>query len=429
MKWENFCECIESLFAPISERLCLKVNKDEGIISIAVDNKEYIYDREYHNKLLSENPGNDNEYLIHNDNYYEILVEPVNDYPITLRMRLQHIDFLKECNDDETQYSIDKMSDIFIVRNFENLYKAKNSVFMGHGLFIARLGDELKNGENINILSVIRTLYRSYLTLKINSSKERTLKEYETLSSSLFFNVAYNSSLVIKAKQVNNSNGLDDVFKINRKNINSINTLQRVYIPELLEQYSTATSSRDPFIQFLCYYHIMEHFYEKVYNEDLVDKLKLEITSPDFSVKNDKSIARLVDIVKRKMKQNKEEFSINELEALELTLKKYIRLDELKYELNLLDDQSINYYNTTKVKFSGGSKLNLNDSSDDSNYKNIAKRIYNTRNALVHYKSSDTSSNELKVYSPFLHKTELMKEIPLMRIISERIIIATSNII
>lgn len=121
---------------------------------------------------------------------------------------------------------------------------------------------------------------------------------------------------------------------------------------------------------------------------------------------------------------------VNFCENLEKTIGRFvnIEIDEIKEELNNLNINNIEVYND-KVKFCDGNKLNLHDVKDDSNYKNLAKRIYKIRNALVHYKADDKSSRELKVYKPFKDKNELFNEIPLIRIIAEKIIINNSEII
>jgi len=57
----------------------------------------------------------------------------------------------------------------------------------------------------------------------------------------------------------------------------------------------------------------------------------------------------------------------------------------------------------------------------------IANRIYKTRNALVHSKSNDYIAKERGIYKPFKNNKELSKEIPLMRYISEAIIIKSAT--
>ena len=69
----------------------------------------------------------------------------------------------------------------------------------------------------------------------------------------------------------------------------------------------------------------------------------------------------------------------------------------------------------------------MRDISNEKLYKKLAARIYKTRNALVHSKSNESRLNERGVYNPFANSQELTMEIPLMRYISEAIIINSAS--
>ena len=171
----------------------------------------------------------------------------------------------------------------------------------------------------------------------------------------------------------------------------------------------------------------MEYFYEEVYNEDILKSVQHIIQHPGFSAKRTKDIAKIVNLIKKKNRLNKEEFQGSELEALELTLKKFVNLSELVQDLAEFNDSILEYYKKTEVSFSKGDAIDLKDVSNEKLYKKLAARIYKTRNSLVHSKSNESRLNERGVYNPFTYSQELMKEIPLMRYISEVIIINSSS--
>jgi hypothetical protein len=56
--------------------------------------------------------------------------------------------------------------------------------------------------------------------------------------------------------------------------------------------------------------------------------------------------------------------------------------------------------------------------------KDLVQRIYFTRNAIVHSKDGEKGK-----YLPFSHEKQLVKEVPLLRFISEAIIISNSNVV
>ena len=99
---------------------------------------------------------------------------------------------------------------------------------------------------------------------------------------------------------------------------------------------------------------------------------------------------------------------------------KYFSLDEF-------DPSSISYYKSHEVSFSNGDAIDLSDVSNEKLAKKIAARIYKTRNSLVHSKSNDSRVKERGIYHPFADEKELAKEIPLMRIIAESIIINSAK--
>lgn len=57
----------------------------------------------------------------------------------------------------------------------------------------------------------------------------------------------------------------------------------------------------------------------------------------------------------------------------------------------------------------------------------MANRVYKTRNSLVHSKSNEVKLNERGIYKPFKDSKALLKEIPLLKEISEEIIIKSAS--
>lgn len=130
-----------------------------------------------------------------------------------------------------------------------------------------------------------------------------------------------------------------------------------------------SVASSDPFIQFIGYYHIIEHFYDDVYADEIINNVKDIIQNPSFSSKRKKDLIKNIDLVKAKTKQGKEEYIGTESEALELTLKKYVSINNLIEELNNIDSTLICYYTHNEVQFSKGDAFDLNDIQNQKLYK------------------------------------------------------------
>lgn len=184
-----------------------------------------------------------------------------------------------------------------------------------------------------------------------------------------------------------------------------------------------AVSSSDPFIQFIGFYHIMEYFFEEVYKEEIIKTTKEILMRPDFSPKNSKDIMKVVDNI-----YNKKDDSIvgAELDSLEITLGKYINIERIVDKLKEIDEELVQYYKNNEVGFSGGIKVDL-EANNKKIFKHLSKRIYVTRNSLVHSKSNDIRVKERGIYSPFKDSKDLNMEIPLLKVIAEEIIIGSAQ--
>lgn len=90
-----------------------------------------------------------------------------------------------------------------------------------------------------------------------------------------------------------------------------------------------------------------------------------------------------------------------------------------------LDSQAIDYYQNNLISFITSKKIKVAWSDSQGVYTNLATRIYETRNALVHSKSEQITNQ----YRPYENKKELMLEIVLIRSVAELVIINSSEIL
>lgn len=205
---------------------------------------------------------------------------------------------------------------------------------------------------------------------------------------------------------------------------NTIETIpRREYISDVVDYYRLAFSSADPYIKYISFYHIMEYFYDEVYKRKIVADLINKITHPDFSYKDEEKVYEIATFVKNRMHMNDESGQGDELESLKYVLKEYVDIEQLKNKLNSIDQDSIMFYQSNKVAFCKAPTIPWNDS--EGVYNQIARRIYYTRNSLIHSKSGINRER----YKPYKDEKELQKEIPLVRVIAEMIIINSSKIV
>lgn len=111
------------------------------------------------------------------------------------------------------------------------------------------------------------------------------------------------------------------------------------------------------------------------------------------------------------------------MESLKFVLNEYVPVSNLQSRIKEIDSPSVAYYQSNKVSFCDAPVIGWNNTQGA--ITQVAKRVYFTRNALVHSKSGKNKER----YRPYKDEKQLEKEIPLVKAIAELIIINSSRII
>ena len=183
-------------------------------------------------------------------------------------------------------------------------------------------------------------------------------------------------------------------------------------------------STDNPVVAYLSHYHVLEHFYEAVFQDDLIATVQSQLTEPSFSYRRKKDISSLIKTIKKAFRYQSDATTFSEEQALRLTLAKYLDIPALVADLIAYDGAIVDFYRDNRVVFANASEIDLRASDFDTVFKSLAKRIYATRNALVHSKDGDKAK-----YTPFVDDHALVKELPLLRFIAERTILCNSTLI
>ena len=331
----------------------------------------------------------------------------------------------KDDNVNGVKYRLGQPSDEYLVFFIQSLYELSKSEGSIRPVMFYRLRNRAYNNQSdiCELLDILKELIPRFQTLQIISSQDKTLKEFENNSYSFLFTLGFNTDLAFLPTNIT-----EDFFRavrigrIRRARIDDIEAPKRKYLQDLILFYQKAISSESADLQFLSFYHIIEHFFEKVYNDDILKTLQNTITAPSFSYKRAKDLNVLIKVIQEKLKYRNEEFQINEPEALRLVLERFIPdFEDIKNEIEGYDKTLIDYYKQNEVSFSRGNRVNFNEDKQTV-VKNLRERVYKTRNSIVHSKETDKMK-----YLPFKHDKELLKEIILMRVIAEKIIIGSSE--
>lgn len=342
-------------------------------------------------------------------------------------------------------YEISKISDIYIAYILNSILESRNEVYIKNlNRILERIIFNYKFRMNTQFTTledyIIEEFKRSYITLKIKSKETTDYEFLKSLKNSYLFNFMCTFDIVLTT-QTREKNELfmetyDYDKKYDEKKILDIEP-KEIYNSDLIIHFKKAMSSTDIATQYLSFYHIIEYYFDSLYNEYIITEMKRWLADPQLSLDKDSDILKFVDKAKKFKGNSSKDGRGNESDALVLVLKKYVNLKKLKdklytnftkekvkkiYGVNIDENNILDFYKRNSVKFLGD-KYKINFNSEDSVYSNIRNRIYATRNSLVHNKDS----YNLKKYHPYDDESELRKEIPLIKMIAMEIIISTSN--
>lgn len=419
MKIEDIKEAIKTLF-----NFSVIEETEEKIVFTIISDKTAVLNKAQVNQIIQD--------LTFQNTDQEVEMFDINSYEVLVRQE-NRIVFSREISQKDAvnkiEYNIDKPTDKYLIFFLYNLSKQNTPRILRGGIMPHRLRRLYEKEQQAslfeqNVLDVIKEIVPRLETLQIKSENNRKKNEYEQLVYAFLFNLGYNLDYtILPLRFMDEFTQPYKLGRLRRANFGDVEPPKRVYLNELVLHYQKGISSESIDHQFLSFYHVLEHFFEKIYNDDILNSIKAELTKPSFSYKRNKDLSGLISLIQNRLKYKNDEFLLNEPEALELTLRKFIKdIPYLANELTTISPTLIDYFKTTDVPFSKGNKVNFENSNVNEIYKNLAKRIYLTRNSIVHSKETDKSK-----YTPFRDDKDLLTEIYLVRLIAEIVIIENSK--
>jgi hypothetical protein len=280
-----------------------------------------------------------------------------------------------------------------------------------------------RSEEKFPVFEVIRSALRAR-SLAIDSETVRPRSAWKQFADAFFFHVGYNLDIaLIPDRNLSELLRPARISSMRRSEQADLDAPHRQYVPDLVYHYQLGLSAESPMLEYISYYHVAEHWFENIYQDDLVEQIQLAITSPSFSYKRKKDLRDLIRKISKAVQLRDEQLIINEKVALRLTLEKYIDTEQLLADLNAFDPTLPAWYSGHVVDFCDGDKVPFDGSDTPKIIASLSTRIYKTRNALVHSKEGSKAK-----FTPFTDDNALIPEIPLVRFVAEQIIIATSTI-
>lgn len=355
---------------------------------------------------------------------YEALVREESAFP-RLHWRIRDEGVTLDDGDNGIRYRLATPTEEYILFLIDSVARVASLRSLLGPRPIGMLFDRSDTDEDIGIFDLLRRAIPRFLSLQIESDKDRSATDMARFADSFFFEVGYNVDCAIVPQRY-----LEEVLRtgriagLRRGRFDDIDAPRRHYLPDLIYHYALAVGAENAFLQYISYYHVAEHFFDSVFWDDIVIRVKDRLTQPGFSYKRKKDITAIIKYIRKAIDIRDESLTFSEQTALKLTLEKYVDLDRLKIEINEYDETLLDHYGSATVSFSGGDVIDLQSTDQVALFAALAARVYKTRCAMVHSKDGDKAR-----YMPFKDDHILVKEIPLIRFIAEQIIIETSSIL
>ncbi len=367
---------------------------------------DYDYINNLFNKLDSFNVIEDGLILL-GENSFEKLVKFEKRFKTFRKIEGETY----EINDDKNQihYNLGNITNTMLLSlllKIHQLKKLKDLKLFRHLRYFDRYIDEdideVKNEFLLNVLCEVFNQYYDLSSIYINVQKSTSLEKYIQFETSYRYSLSfYKNEHVIPL--IDFSNVTYRYFSEAKPRTPKMNPPKRTYDPNIIYYYQMAISSENPVLQFISLYHVMEYFFDHVYNEKIIAFLKSRITNPNFDFSDDLNYMELVEeLVKGyKLGTKKKTIEAPDKQGLIDTLRKYVPDHKvIVKQIKKLNADLISHYKDNEVSFSKGSKVNLNSKTEF--YENIVDRIYSTRNAIFHSSMTDSLS-----FKPFRDEEEL----------------------
>jgi hypothetical protein len=352
----------------------------------------------------------------------EILVREESSMPVR---SLRGDELIIRDDDNKVGYEISAASDAYILFFLDAITQHSDSRFFLRGynsMVERRLADR---EEPPSVFEYLRMAILRITTLRVRCDGRTPPARMSSLANAFLFQMAFNTDIaLVPQRQLDALSRSGRISRMRRGRPSEIDPPRRTYNEDLIHHYLMAISTDNPVVEYLSHYHVLEHFYEAVFQDDLISSIQNQITEPAFSYRRKKDIHALIKTIRKSLKIQNDTITFSEEQALRLTLASFVDVAAIISDLDNYDSDIVDYYRDAKVTFANASEVDLRSGDPDAIFKSLSKRIYSTRNALVHSKDGDKAK-----YTPFVDDHELAKELPLLRFVAERTILHNSTLI
>ena len=230
---------------------------------------------------------------------YEVPVREESPRPFFRQRTLPPFQDLITCEDADNgiTYELSVISDeylLFLLSQLSDLGLLRGFHRMPPGYATRRMREM---GEP-TILNLAKHSLRLY-SLKIRSASPTSPARFRSLANSYCFQVSYNvDAALVPIRLLDDVSRRVRILRVRRAKPDEIDPPRRIYEEDLVRYYLQGVSAESPLMQYLSYYHVAEHFFESIYQDAVVQRVRDKLTQPGFSYNRKRDIRALVKLIR-----------------------------------------------------------------------------------------------------------------------------------
>jgi len=246
-------------------------------------------------------------------------------------------------------------------------------------------------------------------------TRENLIKEGREKCKSCLFALAVNENDCWELRETVKGKGF--YIPLSEETDDDLKIPSAIFEDDLVGFYKIAKSSLFPSQAFLSYYHVLEYNFLRVSDEELFNRTKSIINSPNFNSNYD-NVNKLLAVLK------KHERNLDETSMLKRVITKFIDEEELINFIRELEAKLTDKVYSKPKDEVFGERIPLK-LEEGHTIGNTAKVIKHIRNSLVH--SSDKYTREECVV-PFSESESIVtRYIPIVKFLAEKVIYANGK--
>jgi hypothetical protein len=198
-------------------------------------------------------------------------------------------------DDNKVGYEISAASDAYILFFLDAITQHSDSRFFLRGynsMVERRLADR---EEPPSVFEYLRMAILRITTLRVRCDGRTPPARMSSLANAFLFQMAFNTDIaLVPQRQLDALSRSGRISRMRRGRPSEIDPPRRTYNEDLIHHYLMAISTDNPVVEYLSHYHVLEHFYEAVFQDDLISSIQNQITEPAFSYRRKKDIHALI---------------------------------------------------------------------------------------------------------------------------------------